>query len=234
MHATLRHRAYIALIALGTTLYSATHTHIPQAHVQLEKHVRADGTLLTSCFSPHDNIINLIIECITRETESIVILAYCFTHPRIARALKEKVHKTNIHVTIIADHEKAIDSRYNYALRSLEQAVDIKLYKPSENGIMHNKCILFSKNLNHAPLIITGSFNLTRSAQRKNCENIIISNDKILYEQYKQTALQLEKNTEPFTLVADKPKYKNVYIKVKDTTKKMVQEYPTRTITKSY
>ena len=198
---------FLLLLQVGTVLNIFA--------ISLHTLKRPDGTILTSRFSPQNNIIDLIIDCINEEQESITVLAYCFTQPRIAKALERQFKQKKVSVLIIADHSMATNGYYNKTLRKLEQVVDVKLYQPPDNGIMHNKCILFSKNIDNKPLLITGSFNFTRSAQKKNCENIIISNEKELYTSYKKIAADLEKKSTPFTEIPDKQKYKNVRISVK-------------------
>ena len=63
---------------------------------------------------------------------------------------------------------------------------------------MHNKITLCEKNINDKPLVITGSFNYTVSANVNNQENIVILDDPKLIKQYKKQFEQLKKRSKRY------------------------------------
>ena len=64
------------------------------------------------------------------------------------------------------------------------------IYKPSNttifSDIMHNKFVIFGKNISNKPLLWTGSFNFTKSAQLKNQENVVILDEQYLIQKYEK------------------------------------------------
>ena len=58
--------------------------------------------------------------------------------------------------------------------------------KTSAIGIMHNKFMIFKRSLLNRSILWTGSYNFTRSANNKNQENIIITEDLDLIRAYRE------------------------------------------------
>ena len=152
--------------------------------------IRPDGTILHALFTPYDNVRQVLISLINQEQASIKIASYFLTDHAVAKALK-KAHARNVSVTAIVDYSLITSARHNGVLYDLAQTIDLYIFRHMNRGLMHNKFIVFEKNIHNAPLTWTGSYNLTHSAQDYNFENVIISNDLIIHAQYQETFTKL-------------------------------------------
>jgi len=175
------------------------------ASSNLQKLERPNGTILKAFFTPQDNITENMVDLIENEQTSISIMIYFFTDMKIAKAL-QRAQKRNVIIKLIVDHSMATNPNYNRTLKKLRDTCHIRVYQPIEDGIMHNKFVIFEKNINNKSLIWTGSFNFTHRAQYKNIENVVISNDQELVAAYQQIFDSFYKKSIDFKDVEDKPK----------------------------
>ena len=58
---------------------------------------------------------------------------------------------------------------------------------------MHHKFMVFKQNRNNEEVIVFGSYNLTRSANLYNQENVVISNNQEIIKPFKRQFEQLKK-----------------------------------------
>jgi len=147
--------------------------------------IRPDGTILQAFFTPFDNVRHVLVDVISKEQKSIKIASYFLTDPAVVNALK-KAHEKNVTITAIVDYSLLTSNQHHKVLAELAQHSDLYIFRHLDRGLMHNKFIIFEKNINNAPLVWTGSYNLTRSAQNYNFENVVVSNDSALIKQYQE------------------------------------------------
>lgn len=126
-------------------------------------------------FSPNGGCQEAVISEINNAHTSIDIAMYALTSREIAQALvKAKERQVKVRITLdpaqIKDHYSK--SRY---LSSKE--VNVKFHMGP--GLMHNKFAVIDDKV-----VVTGSFNWTISADKKNSENLLIITDKELAEKY--------------------------------------------------
>ncbi|TCK06497.1 phospholipase D family protein [Phorcysia thermohydrogeniphila] len=118
-------------------------------------------------FSPRGGATSAIVSEIKRAEKSIDVAIYSFTSRKIARALIA-AHKRGIRVRIVAD-EGSARSR-NSVLPLLESAgIPVRYKRGSGGGLMHNKYAVVD-----GETVITGSFNWTVSAEKRNDENLLV------------------------------------------------------------
>jgi len=144
---------------------------------------RPDGMILKAFFTPQDDIKQVLLDLIHDETQSISIMAYYITDRSIIQAL-ENAAKNHIAIKIILDYWWLTHNQKR--LTKLIKELSIHGYKSSNNGIMHNKFVIFNCNRHKRPFIWSGSFNFSHESQTRNNENIILSNDAQLIQQYQQ------------------------------------------------
>lgn len=140
-------------------------------------------------FSPHEDCASIICHTISKAKHTIHIQAYSFTCRKIWSALMERLNNgVKIYIILDFSQEKSPHSLYNTVLHE----TDIPLYidSPASNKIAHNKIIIIDIDT-ESPILITGSYNFSRSAQ-KNAENILIIDGAI----YKNTAKAYMENWE--------------------------------------
>ena len=120
-------------------------------------------------FSPNGGCTAAIINEIQQAKSSIKLQAYGYTSKPISEALIS-AKKKGIAVVLILDKSnlKQKTSLFNYVKKNgLHVLID------SSHSIAHNKIIIIDDES-----VITGSFNFTENAERRNAENLIIIRDK--------------------------------------------------------
>jgi phosphatidylserine/phosphatidylglycerophosphate/cardiolipin synthase-like enzyme len=127
------------------------------------------------CFSPNGKCTAAIVEQIDKSKSEILIQAYSFTSAPIAKALIN-AHKRGIIVQAILDKSQR-SKRYSSATFLLNN--NISVFIDSVHAIAHNKTIIIDRET-----VITGSFNFTKAAEKKNAENVLILKSKELAKVY--------------------------------------------------
>ena len=130
--------------------------------------------MLTAYFS---DIEKVIITNLTKAKSSVKIAVAWITNPRIFSVI-EKLHQQNVGLQIVVSDDKAnfIIAKDNFQ-SLLKSKIDIKI--TSFPKLMHHKfCIIDNR------VLITGSYNWTRGAERNNFENIILTTEKALIDKY--------------------------------------------------
>ena len=157
-----------------------------------------DGSLCQAFFSPDDNLQEILIQLITTEQKSIKAAIFCFTDGDIARALID-AHYRGVHIEIITD-TSCLKDKFNKIELLQKYRIPVYVYRPGAltiyNDIMHNKFVVFEKNVDGKSLVWTGSFNFTKSAKLKNQENVIVCDQIHLINRYtKQFAILKDRIT---------------------------------------
>lgn len=145
------------------------------------------------------NIKNILVEKINSAQNEISIAVAWFTNQELFDVIIECLNKNiQINIILIDDYinknEYGIDFSY-----FIERGGN--LFFSTDEKIMHNKfCIIDNKTL------ITGSYNWTYYAENKNWENILITNNTAIVNQYRtefdtiRISLQKTEVYEPYTL----------------------------------
>jgi len=148
-------------------------------------------------FSPDGGIQKRIIDRIDKAKSSIDIAIYSFTSNKVAKALI-KAKKRGVAIRVIMDREQFDDehSQKNY-LEKNEVTIKCLRGKKIPNkaeddegtetkfGSMHHKFIIFDGGGDDR-LLMTGSYNITESAEKYNYENIIFITDKPIIQTYQK------------------------------------------------
>ena len=131
---------------------------------------------LDVCFTPPSGCSEKIIEEINSSKVSVYVQAYGFTSKTIADSLI-KAHLRGVKVQVILDRSNMSKKGYSKLMDLKEAGVDISL--DIVPGIAHNKVMIIDEKK-----VITGSFNFTEAADKRNSENVIIIEDKETVKQY--------------------------------------------------
>jgi len=138
----------------------------------------------TVYFSPDDHLDQRLIEQIEKESKSIQVCTYSFTHGGIANALIE-AKRRGVEVEVIVD-------RFAVKIKSplkklIEAGIPVYVWDPcplkrkvAHRPLMHNKFCVFGKDK-----VWTGSFNLTYDASKIHQENALVLQDASLAAAYK-------------------------------------------------
>jgi phosphatidylserine/phosphatidylglycerophosphate/cardiolipin synthase-like enzyme len=129
-------------------------------------------------FSPKGGATSAIVTEINLAAKQIQIQAYSFTSRPIGKALID-AKRRGVAVTFIIDGGQ-LKGRYNPAVFLRNSGIPVYLDK--RHSIAHNKVIIIDNRV-----LITGSFNFTKAAERENAENLLIfRNNFPLVEMYAQ------------------------------------------------
>lgn len=145
-----------------------------------------DKGLKQAFFSPDDDLKNLLIQLINREKESIKMAIYSFTDGDIAQALIN-AHNRGVTIEIITD-SSCVHDKFNKFEVLKKNQIPVHVYRCQTvtilNNIMHNKFVIFGKNIEGKSLVWTGSFNFTKSATLNNQENVVVLDEMHIIQRY--------------------------------------------------
>ena len=130
-------------------------------------------TQINSYFSP--GCTEAIVTVINKAEKTIFVQAYSFTSAPIAQALVE-AHKRKVKVEVILDKSQRTEK---YSSADFLIHAGIPTFIDSKHAIAHNKIIIVD-----GELVITGSFNFTKSAEEHNAENLLIIGRKDIASKY--------------------------------------------------
>ena len=125
---------------------------------------------MTALFSPEDNIQKTLVNTINNAQRNILVQAYLFTDERIGNALIA-AHKRGVNVEILLDSDMALGGKNVLTMQFFEAGIPVRLETHYENA--HNKIMIFDHDTAKA-LVVTGSYNFTYSAQKRNAENVVM------------------------------------------------------------
>lgn len=162
-------------------------THIEDHKSVIVQKKIPDSDDIIALFSPRDDIRSTLINYIEAETEGIICAAFRLTDQFITKSFLS-AHQKGVPLTFIIDKE-GLSSMHSKVLHLFNSGIPVYIFPPVGNiedtmiqGLMHNKIIL----LLGQKIVITGSFNFTKSAQDRNRENIvIIKNNDAIFNNYK-------------------------------------------------
>lgn len=119
-------------------------------------------------FSPGETCLNAIISHITKAKNNLAICVFTISDDRITQAIKQ-AHGRGVKVKVLTDNEKLFDKGSD--IRELAQyGIAIRIDDTSNH--MHHKFALIDNQI-----VLTGSYNWTRSAARYNHENLVVTNE---------------------------------------------------------
>lgn len=140
--------------------------------------VNLDGMVIETYFSPDDGAAPQIISEIRQARSSIDFLAYSFTSDDIAAAIFERA-AAGVSVRGVFDADQVESNTGGEYAAFKESGYDVRL--DGIPGLMHHKVILIDQQV-----VITGSYNFSRSAERFNDENIIIIHSPAMAALYQE------------------------------------------------
>jgi len=137
-------------------------------------------------FSPGDDCLHRIRRLIGEARHSLDICIFTITDNRIVTKLEE-AHRKGIQIRIISDDLKSDDLGSD--MHRLGQ-LGIPCRYDNTDAHMHHKFAIADSDL-----LLTGSYNWTRSASTENNENILITNNRRLVVSFQQEFERLWKKS---------------------------------------
>jgi len=138
--------------------------------------VTVDDIQIETYFSPDDGVASQLLQLLQGAQESIYFLVYSFTSDPIAQVIRNQ-HEAGLTVAGVMDDE-LVDSNqgseYEFFL-----GAELDVRRDGNQGLMHHKIIIIDRSI-----VVTGSYNLTASADERNDENILIIHNPDIAEYF--------------------------------------------------
>jgi phosphatidylserine/phosphatidylglycerophosphate/cardiolipin synthase-like enzyme len=129
--------------------------------------VNVNGTEIEVYFSPDDGVAKHLVDLLASAQESIYFLAYSFNADKIANAMLARA-QAGVTLAGVFDETQAAANKNSSEYDTLRLAgQDVWLDASPKN--MHDKIILID-----GKIVITGSYNYTTAAEKRNDENILV------------------------------------------------------------
>ena len=150
----LRVAVFLCLSALATVSWWQSVQAEPQP-----------AEILAIYFTPPAGGASGLIKQIDGAKKSIKVMAYGFTATNLAEALV-RAKRRGVDVGLVQDEKSAQNNRETLPILL---AAGIEVRSDGKHAIQHNKVMLIDDDI-----VITGSYNFTKSAEKRNAENIMI------------------------------------------------------------
>jgi phosphatidylserine/phosphatidylglycerophosphate/cardiolipin synthase-like enzyme len=147
----------------------------PFAKLQRKYYVKLDDMDINVYFAPEDNVEKIIHGRIAKANSSIKFMQFSFTSDVISDIIIKKF-KEGIEVKGVFERKGSGTEHSQYTKMKIE-SIPVKL--DGNRYAMHHKVIIIDDFI-----VITGSFNISKNANRRNDENIIIIGNKEIALKY--------------------------------------------------
>jgi phosphatidylserine/phosphatidylglycerophosphate/cardiolipin synthase-like enzyme len=138
-------------------------------------HVKLDDMNINVYFAPEDNVEKIIYDRIENAEKSIKFMEFSFTSDKIGEVIIKKFKEG---ITVEGVFEKnGSDTEYSEYTKIKIEGIPVRL--DTNKYIMHHKVIIIDDYR-----VITGSFNISKNANNRNDENIIIIDSRELASKY--------------------------------------------------
>lgn len=138
---------------------------------------QAETDKINVCFTPPSGCGSLIAQQIAGAKKSIFVQAYGLTSSMIIYQLKA-AHQRGVKVAVLLDAGNLSDNK-DVAIEL--KTAGINVYYDKMPAIAHNKVMIIDRRK-----VITGSFNFTTAADKKNAENVVLIEDNEIADLYMQ------------------------------------------------
>jgi len=149
--------------------------------------------VVQACFSPQGKCSGYIVREIDKAQKELLVAVYAFTSEDLARAVVQ-ARKRGVSVQIVVDREFDAANERSQGKFLETQKIPLRRIsgmKPAaperDAGLMHQKFSVIDRKI-----VLTGSYNWTRSAESSNDENLLLFRDAgPLAEEYRKVFFQL-------------------------------------------
>lgn len=145
------------------------------SELQKKYYVKLDDMNINVYFAPEDNVEKIIFGRIKKAKKSIRFMQFSFTSDKIGEAIIEKF-KEGVQVMGVFEKRGSGTEYSEYTKMKIE---NIPVRLDGNRYVMHHKVIIIDDTR-----VITGSFNLSKNANNRNDENIIIIDSSELASKY--------------------------------------------------
>ncbi len=132
-----------------------------------------DGTQVFNYFSPVDHVTDKLVTLVSSAQTSIRFMVFTYTDQGLANAMTERFQHGVDVAGVIEDRGASQGAMVPLACAKVPVKVDGNKYT------MHHKVIIIDNRI-----VVTGSFNLTKSADTSNDDNVLIIYDPAIAQQF--------------------------------------------------
>ncbi len=157
---------------------------LPFAPLLNKYYVKIDDTHINAYFSPEDNVEKIINNRLKKAKSSIRFMAFSFTSDVIAETMISRF-KEGITVEGVFERKGSNSEHSEFTKMMIE---GLPVTKDRNYKIMHHKVIIIDDSI-----VITGSFNFSKNANRKNDENILIIESREIASKYNEEFFRIYK-----------------------------------------
>ncbi|MCX6230226.1 MAG: phospholipase D-like domain-containing protein [Bacteroidetes bacterium] len=145
-----------------------------------------DGTAVEVYFSPTDGANTRLLQAIESAGTDLYFGIYSFTIGTDADSIASRI-QNNVYVAGIMDPTSQSYTPYT----TLSPIMGTNLIKDNITGLYHNKMLIVDPSAPDSdPMVLTGSFNWSVSADTKNDENLVVIHSASIANQYYQSFYQ--------------------------------------------
>jgi phosphatidylserine/phosphatidylglycerophosphate/cardiolipin synthase-like enzyme len=137
--------------------------------------VTIDGIQVEVYFSPDDDVEDRIDDVLRRAEKSIDFMVFTFTSDVLSETILARA-RAGVEVSGVIEWDQASNPGSDYE-RLRRAGLDVRLDSNPRN--MHHKVIIIDDSI-----VITGSYNFSRSAEENNDENVLILYDVKVSQEY--------------------------------------------------
>ncbi len=139
--------------------------------------ITIDETRIECYFAPEDRVEDEIVNEIRDAGTTIDVMAFSFTSEPIAKAMATRLGK-GVRVRALFETRQAGSQ---YSQDDFLAANGAEVYMDTNGDNMHHKVLIIDKEV-----VVTGSYNFSKSANTQNDENVLILHSPVLAERYIQ------------------------------------------------
>lgn len=125
---------------------------------------------------PDHNCQERLIKVVNSAKDEVLVMCYNFNDEKIAETLI-RARDRGVSVALVTDKTQR---NHTHSQIPFLRRRNIPVYSDDKVAIAHNKVLIIDEKIT-----VTGSFNLTDSAQQRNAENLLFITSKDLAQQYK-------------------------------------------------
>lgn len=140
-------------------------------------------------FTPGHMVETAIAEEIATARSEIRVQAYSFTNPLIVQALTE-AQQRGVDVILVLDKSNRTQK---YSAADYAGHAGILTLIDDRHAIAHNKIMIIDRKV-----VITGSYNFTRAAEKSNAENVVIIESEPIAQKYLQNWQKHRSHSQPY------------------------------------
>jgi phosphatidylserine/phosphatidylglycerophosphate/cardiolipin synthase-like enzyme len=136
------------------------------------------GTQVEVYFSPDDGTMVRVLELVQDAQESVLFMAYSFTDDDLAVAMID-AENSGLELAGVMDKAQALSNKGGEYQNLLGSGIDVRLDGNPKS--MHHKVIIID-----GQIVVTGSYNFSKSAKTRNDENTLILHSPEIAELFRE------------------------------------------------